>query len=141
LTQTTANSTGRRQRLPYLLLGALLCLDVGAYLFEKTASSRASGEGVRFLFSILHQPFFWAATALGPVQLFAWTQILGRIDLSVAYPVSGLNMPLTLVAAVVLLGERLSWQAWIGAALITLGGAIIGPGGGKTYHPPQSPPG
>jgi drug/metabolite transporter (DMT)-like permease len=123
--------------IPYLLLATLLCADVASYLFEKMACNRASGDGWRYLYSILHQPYFWANLAMGPIQLWTWTRILGRIDLSRAYPITGLNMPLTVFTATILLGERLPWQVWTGAALITLGGAIIGPDGGKGHHPPQ----
>jgi drug/metabolite transporter (DMT)-like permease len=124
-----------RSRLPYLLLGLLLSADVASYLFEKIACTRAGGEGWKLLLGLLRQPLFWAALALGLVQLWTWTRILGRVDLSVAYPISGLNMPLALIAATVLLHERLSLQVWMGAALITLGGAIIGPGHQKRPNP------
>jgi drug/metabolite transporter (DMT)-like permease len=126
---------------PYLLLGLLLLCDVTAFLFEKVATVRADGQGWAFLVALLHQPLFWSSLALGPIQLVLWTRILSRLDLSKAYPITGLNMPLTLIAATVILGERLSWQVWVGASLITLGGAIIGPGAGKTQQMPVTPPG
>jgi drug/metabolite transporter (DMT)-like permease len=129
-----------RPGLPYLLLGVLLCTDVSSYLFEKIACNHAAGAGTPFLLAMLRQPFLWGSLALGPLQLFLWTRILGRCDLSKAYPISGLNMPLTLMAATILLGEQLSWQVWTGAALITLGGAIIGPGPGRMQQMPGTPP-
>ena len=136
------NSTQRSTpTLPYLLLAVLLCADAASYLFEKMACNRAAGDGWRYLYSVLHQPWFWANLAMGPIQLWTWTRILRTIDLSRAYPITGLNMPLTVVSATLILGEHLPWQVWTGAALITLGGAIIGPGEGKPHHPPQTPPG
>jgi drug/metabolite transporter (DMT)-like permease len=140
MTQLTEISRPRLG-MPYLLLAALLCVDVSTYLLEKVACSRAGGEGLVFLLAMLRQPLLWISLALGPLQLFLWTKILGRLDLSVAYPISGLNMPLTIIASTILLGEKLSWSVWIGAALITLGGAIIGPGQGDAPHPPVTPPG
>jgi drug/metabolite transporter (DMT)-like permease len=125
---------------PYLLLAALLCADAASFLCEKLACNRAGGDGWTFLGSVVGQPWLWAAWALAPIQLWMWTRILGRLDLSFAYPISGLSTLLTLPAATLLLGERLSWQVWTGALLITLGGAIIGPGG-KAHHPTQTPPG
>jgi drug/metabolite transporter (DMT)-like permease len=127
--------------IPVFLLSALLCADVASFMFEKMACNRAGGEGWRYLANILRQPWFWANLAMGPIQLWTWTRILSRVDLSRAYPITGLNMPLTVVAATVLLGERLPWEVWTGALLITVGGAIIGPGGSVAHHPPQTPPG
>jgi|GEM_PF-1461788 len=127
-----------RRPLPLLLLGLLLCADVTSYLFEKVACSHAGGDGSQLLANLLHQPLFWASLAIAPVQLLLWTAILGRIDLSLAYPISGLNMPLTLVAATIMLGEKLSWPVWLGAALITLGGIVLGPSGNEP-HSPKAP--
>lgn len=123
----------------YFLLIALLLADASCFLLEKIACNRAEGEGWKFLASVLHQPYFWIAITLGPIQLWLWTRILGKMDLSLAYPLTGLNMPLTLVAATVLLGERLPWPVWTGAGLIMLGGAIMGPGMGEE-NPPSMPP-
>jgi drug/metabolite transporter (DMT)-like permease len=125
---------------PYLLLAVLLCADAGSYLCEKLACNRTAGDGWVFLVAVTRQPWMWAAWAIGPIQLWTWTRILGRLDLSFAYPISGLNTLLILPAATLLLGERLSWHVWTGALLITLGGAIIGPGA-KAHHPTQTPPG
>ncbi len=125
--------------IPYHLLGLLLLLDVSAFLLEKVASSKAGamtgGEGAgRFYMSLLTHPWAWAALALGPIQLWTWTRILSTVDISIAYPMSSLNYPLTLLGAVVILGERLTWPIWVGSILIMCGGIILGPMG----HAPRN---
>jgi drug/metabolite transporter (DMT)-like permease len=131
-------STAIVPRMPVLLISALLCADVSSYLFEKIACNRINADGWALLIGLPRQPLFWAAMALEPLQLFLWTRILGKVDLSAAYPISGLNMPLTVLAATLLLGESLSWQVWTGAILICAGGAIIGPGQKERPTSPQS---
>jgi drug/metabolite transporter (DMT)-like permease len=120
-------SSNLNRRLPILLIAALLALDVAAYLFEKIACNHATAAGGTFFVALVHQPLLWASILLSPLQLWTWTKILSRADLSLAYPISGLNYPLTVLAAVILLGETLSWQIWLGTALITLGIIVIGP--------------
>jgi undecaprenyl phosphate-alpha-L-ara4N flippase subunit ArnE len=122
---------------PFLLLGLLLAMDVAAFLFEKKVAVAAAGFGGSYFLALIRQPLFWASLALGPFQLWTWTKILSRIDLSIAYPISGLNLPMTLIGAVLILGEHLSPRVWLGTILITAGGAIIGPAAGE--HQPAGP--
>lgn len=114
-------------RPPYLLLAALLLLDVAAFLLEKVAANRGHGDGWAYYRSMARAPWMWGALAIGPFQLWTWTRILSKLDISLAYPLSSLSTPLTLVAAVLLLGERLHWQVWLGAGLVTIAVIILGP--------------
>jgi drug/metabolite transporter (DMT)-like permease len=135
----TSPATKKAAATPYILMAGLLMTDVARFLFEKLASTHVTHldlHGAAFLWGMCRQPLVWWALLLGPLQLWMWTRILARIDLSVAYPISGLNMPLTVIAATLLLGEHLSWQVWAGAVLITVGGAILGPGSKDKHSPP-----
>ncbi len=67
----------------------------------------------------------WLGIGLGPLQLWVWTGILARTELSLAFPISSLCYPLTMVAAQLVFREQLGWQVWVGALLITLGVAIV----------------
>lgn len=112
----------------WLLLIPLLMADVAVFILQKAASkSDAEFEGFAYLAALLKSPIFWIALALTPVQLLLWTRTLSRADLGWAYPVTALAYPLTMIAATAIFAERYSWHVWLGALLITLGAAVLGP--------------
>src|SRR5277367_3520499 len=125
-----------KRSLPIFWIVGLLAMDVAAYLFEKIACKGAAGMGGPFFPALVHQPALWGSLLLSPLQLWVWTTILSRADLSLAYPISGLNYPLTVLAAVLLLGESLSWPVWVGTILITAGIVVLGPQKKETPAPP-----
>jgi drug/metabolite transporter (DMT)-like permease len=119
-----------KKPIPYGLFCILLTLDVIALLFEKIAADHAmpspGGSGIQFYKTLVTQPWMWLGIGLGPIQLWIWTKILARTDLSLAFPVSSLSYPLTMIASEILLREKLSLVVWLGAILITIGVAIVG---------------
>jgi len=130
----------QRRGLPYGLFALLLVLDVFALLAEKMAAIHSSGTGLAFYASLVKQLWTWVGIGLGPLQLWVWTQILARTELSLAYPISSLSYPLTMVAAQWLFREHLPLPVWWGALLITVGVAIVGGGAGdrEAFHAPVS---
>ena len=114
------------RKFPILLFLCLLGCDVINFLLQKNASNRATGEGWSYLASLLTHYWMWIALAIAPLQLWIWTSILSRVELSLAQPLTSLSYPITLLAAVCFLGEHLSWQVWTGAILITAGAMIMG---------------
>ncbi len=71
------------------------------------------------------QGWTWVGIGLALLQLWVWTGILARTELSLAFPISSLCYPLTMVAAQYVFREPLGWSVWAGALLITLGVAIV----------------
>ncbi len=57
---------------------------------------------------------------------FVWLELLRRFDLSLLYPFQGLTPALTVLAAIVVLRERPTWQAGAGIVLITAGTVLVG---------------
>ena len=108
------------------LMALLLTVDTLVFLLEKIASNRSAGTGSEFYLHLLAQPLLYVSLALGLVQMWAWTRILATTDLSLAYPITSLSYPATMLAAYLLLGERLPWQVWTGGALITTGVLYMG---------------
>ena len=49
-----------------------------------------------------------------------------RVDLSLAYPLTSVSVPLVMLAATLIFNEPLGWQVWAGALLITAGVALLG---------------
>lgn len=109
-----------------ILFAWLLIVDVVVFLVEKVASTHAAQSPHTFLISLALQPWLWASLALKLIQLWLWTRILSVMDISKAFPLSSLGYPLAMFAAVAFLHERLQWQTWFGAILITVGAALLG---------------
>ena len=129
-----------RSRVSYGLFAALLAVDVLVAVCEKTAALQAGGAAAGFGWGLITQPWVWMALALGPLQLWVWMRILACTELSVAYPVSAASYPLTMLAAVMVFGERLHMMVWVGALLITVGVAIVGSGGDEGRRAPGGVP-
>ncbi len=125
--------------IPIGLFSILLVIDVLVLLFEKIAALHAhalEGNDILFYISLLKTPWMWLGVGLGPFQLWVWTKILARTDLSLAYCVSSLSYPLTIITAQFLLKEHLSLPVWLGVLLITMGVIIVG---GQKKHEPVPP--
>lgn len=116
-----------RQRFPIHLFSLLMILDVGAFLLQKLASDHATTTGRNYLLAVALHPWIWLSLAIAPLQLVVWTRILAKADISLAFPLTSLSVPLTMLASVWLIGERPSWEVWVGAVLITAGAAILKP--------------
>ena len=129
-----------RSRIPYGLFAALLTADVFVALCEKMAALHAGGAAAGFGWGLVAQPWVWIALGLGPLQLWIWMRILACTELSVAYPVSAASYPLTMLAAVMVFGERLHIMVWVGALFITVGVAIVGSGGDEGRRAPGGVP-
>src|SRR5262249_7653864 len=123
-----------RQKFPYPLFGLLLALDVSVFLVEKTASRNASGQGMDFFYDLATRPWLWIILVIKLSQLRVWTSILRRVDISLAFPLTSLSYPAAMLAAVIVLGETLSWQVWVGGLLITLGAIVMGPSMSEDEH-------
>lgn len=119
-------NSNHKNNIPYCLFIILLFLDVIIMLLQKIATNHSHGEGISFYKSLFTQGWTWLGLGLAPLQLLVWTKILARTELSIAYPVSSLSYPLTMLAAQLILKEHLNLKVWLGALLITIGVAIVG---------------
>lgn len=128
-----------KQRFPLFLFALLMALDVAVFLMQKRASDAAVAVGGGYLWTIVTHLWAWTAIALAPLQLWTWTRILARADISYAYPLTALSVPLTMLASTLVLGERAPWPVWLGAGLITLGAALLRPSEAHAAPPPETP--
>lgn len=69
----------------------------------------------------------WLAGALGVMGVYAllWQQVLKRIDLSTAYMFKGTSLIFGLLIAWSILGEQITLNNMIGAAIIIVGIALF----------------
>jgi drug/metabolite transporter (DMT)-like permease len=109
---------------PALLFVMLLILDVSVLVLEKfgaTAAGTAVGDELGFTLRLAQTPSVWGVAVLSILQLLVWNRILSKTELSVAYPISSLFFPLSMLCSVFVFNEHVTWVAWAGALLITLG--------------------
>ncbi len=115
-------------KITWFLFVILLGLDVVSLLLDKIASNNASvaGDGLDFYKSLIVQIALWTSLGLAPLQLITWTKILSKVELGVAYAISSLHIPATMLAAIVVLNENLPWHVYLAGAIITAGVIILG---------------
>jgi|SoiMethySBSTD1v2_1073268.scaffolds.fasta_scaffold48501_4 multidrug transporter EmrE-like cation transporter len=75
--------------------------------------------------SLLLTPGVLLGLALYGIGTLAWLNVLGRVDLSQAYPFVGLGFAVTTFAGWWLFGDTLSTQRIAGIALVVVGIVLI----------------
>lgn len=114
------------KKFPIILFLLFLFVEVCVFLLQKVVSIKAAGSGYEFYFQIITQPWIWLALGLSVIQLFLWTAILSKDDLSLLYSISSISYPITMVISTFIFNENLSWLVWLGGVLITIGAMIVG---------------
>lgn len=114
-----------RLRRVHCLFTALILLDTLQFLLQKFASENADGSGLAYLVDLLCHPWVWIPIALGPLQLWLWTNILGKTGLGRAYGLTSLSYPAAMIGSVLLFREHLPWQVWVGGGLIASGVGLL----------------
>jgi drug/metabolite transporter (DMT)-like permease len=119
------------------LLGSLwlICLSIATGVAGQTAikfgitQAGAGGSASSGLLAVVtlifRSPFVFLGLLLYALGALAWIAVLGRLDLSLAYPFVALNFVLIPLASHLLLGESIPGMRWIGIACICLGVLII----------------
>lgn len=76
---------------------------------------------------VLYRPLLWVLCGLAcyALSMLTWLGVLGRLPLSVAYPLLSLSYALVYLAAVAWLGESLTLWKSLGIALIIFGVGLI----------------
>jgi multidrug transporter EmrE-like cation transporter len=112
-----------------LLFMASIACDVGGQLALKLGSRSlpdASADGVLvYVARLFAERWLLLGIAIYAVEFVVWVRILSLTPLNVAFPLASLNILGIVLAGRVFLGESVSSRQWSGAALITLGVAIV----------------
>ena len=121
------SNDGPRNKMMQLipLFALLLTLDVSVMLIFKYVELSLHLEPTYF-FKVATSPLVWTGLTIAAMQLWVWTRILKRTELSLAYPICSMAYPITMLMATLLFHERLSLQVWIGALFIVGGVILIG---------------
>ncbi len=115
-----------------LLLCASISLDVARELCFKLGSRAQTAlqlttvtNGRTQLLSVERRWLLCGFVCWG-IELLAWTCVLARLPLNVAFPIMSLTYALTPLASLFVLKESISGRRWVGIGLITSGAAIVG---------------
>lgn len=108
-----------------------VCLTALAQVLLKMGMSspglqQAMGDGARSVYWLaLTSPLIWGGMLCFGASAGLWLLVLGKLDVSVAYPLTSLGIVLTTLAGVLLLGESISFFKAVAIALIVAGVLIL----------------
>ncbi len=118
---------------PWLLLTFSVLLDsAGTVLFKHgtnqlTATSKTGWRGhLDSVVSALKRREIALGVLLYIAEYIVWLAFLSTTLLSIAFPLSSLNVILIMVASTIFLGEKVGMRRWLGAALIIGGIFLVG---------------
>ena len=103
----------------YFLSGLLIVVSVGLNTLAQTLLKLGSGQNPLNL-------YLFAGILSYGISTFLYIFILGKLNLSVAYPVIiGLTILATTISAAFFLGERVAIMHWLGLGLMLCGISAI----------------
>ncbi|KAA1179482.1 EamA family transporter [Rhizobium tropici] len=102
-----------------LILFCILAETAREVCFKQTA-----GEGT--LLSALAKPITWLGILFWAVELFAWTAVLERVPLTIAFPLMALSYVVIVLAGAVIFKENINLRHATGVFLVTAGVACVG---------------
>lgn len=77
------------------------------------------------IWTAIQSPLIWGGMACFGASAGLWLLVLGRIEVSTAYPLISLGMVLTTLAGIFVLGETVSVSKLIGVGLVVAGVLVL----------------
>ncbi len=117
--------------LTIVLLLALwaACEAAGQVMFKRGVDALVPGEahfGFKTLSRALRSPTIWGGILVHVIEFGVWIEILGRLPLSIAFPLESVSFVVVLLATRVVLREVVPIRRWIGVGLICAGIVVLG---------------
>lgn len=111
----------------------LIALSIGSSVVAQTVikigvsapGAETGGGPLALIGMIVRSPLVLIGLVLYGVGALAWIAVLGRLDLSYAYPFLALNFVLITLASRIVLGESIPWQRWLGILVICVGIILV----------------
>lgn len=110
-----------------LLLFAVGAAATGQLLLKHGMNGVAADvakDGGQLLVKAATSPWVIGGLAVFGISALAWLTTLSRVPLSVAYPFNAIGLLIVVGSSVVVLHERVSQLAWLGAILVA-GGLVL----------------
>lgn len=118
--------------LEYILFALIIVVGTGGELCLGRAM-RETGELEKFrpaavlslLGRALRIKWIWIGVAMMATAFFSLLLLLSFEDVSFVVPVTALSYLVGALGGIFFLGERVSWQRWIGIALVCVGVTLV----------------
>ena len=114
----------------FLLLALwTVCEAAGQVLFKRGVNALDAGDahfGLKSLWGSLRSPAILGGVVIHGIEFGVWIEILGRLPLSIAFPLESVSYVTVLVATRVFLREVVPARRWTGVGLICAGIAVLG---------------
>ncbi|HSW91241.1 MAG TPA: EamA family transporter [Candidatus Saccharimonadales bacterium] len=108
-----------------LLIINVFLMASGQLLFKRSADFINHNPTMPFPMNYVTNTWFYAAVLIFGISTVVWTQVLTKIPLSIAYPITSFSYLLTLLGALVIFHEQLEPSSIIGVVIIMVGIAVI----------------
>lgn len=108
-----------------LLIINVFIMASGQLFFKRSADFINQNPTLAFPMNYAANVWFYCAVFLFAISTIVWTQVLMRIPLSIAYPITSLSYIITVIGAVMIFHERIEVSSIIGVLVIMIGVAII----------------
>ncbi|RUM23367.1 permease [Rhizobium vallis] len=102
-----------------LILFCVVAETAREVCFKQAASDNA-------ILATLVKPLTWLGIAFWAIELLAWTAVLARVPLTIAFPLMALSYVGTVVAGAAVFKEKINLRHATGVFLITAGVACVG---------------
>ena len=105
------------------------CEAAGQIMYKRGVDVLGAGEahfGYLTLRRALCSPAIWGGILIHVVEFGVWIEILGRLPLSIAFPLESASFVAVVVASRLLLREMVPLRRWIGVGLICAGIVVLG---------------
>lgn len=113
------------------MLAILVCviLNSVAQIFLKFGMSNLDKKlslSIAFIPSLITNAYVVFGAALYGTSFILWLYVLSKVKVSYAYPFISLSYVLVAVLGFLMLGEKISFGAWMGICLVVVGVVLIG---------------
>ena len=116
----------------FYILGTIMCTVYGQLIIKWRIGKYGALpdtflDKLIFLTKLFFDPYIFSGFAVAMLASFFWMAAMTKFDVSYAYPfiTAGLTL-LTVVLAIILLGESISLSKMVGVAFIVIGVVIMG---------------
>ncbi len=107
----------------FLTAAAQVLLKMG---MSSPAIQQSMSNGMRAVYWLaLTSPLIWAGMICFGVSAGLWLLVLGKLEVSMAYPLISLGVVLTTLAGIFILGESVSIHKVLGVSLVIAGVLVL----------------
>lgn len=110
--------------IPLFLIAAIL-ESIGQISFKKAALANRAVKGLHYYIKLAGNKWALGGILSYCIEMVLWVFLLSRIPLSIAFPLSGLQQLVLLLASYLFMNERINRVELLGAGLIALGLSAI----------------